>query len=116
MESKHGDGGPASQHPIRDADLHVFAGIGAAEGRYIARFHPYDTYPIFFSGRSAEGAEGCAEAFRAETIAKHEGAFVSRQVARAKARAAREAKKSSAAREGGASIHVREVIDGEDAT
>ena len=81
-----------SQHPIRSAEVHVFEGVGLAHGRSIARFWPYGKYPVFFTGATAAEAEAQAEAFRTETIAKHEAAFAIRAEARAKARAARKAK------------------------
>lgn len=82
----------SEQHPIRAAELHVFQGIGAASGCYAARFHPYDTYPLLFTGASADAVEAKAEDFRSEIIAKHEAAFA----ARAQAKQARLAKKEAA--------------------
>ncbi|MGN7869360.1 hypothetical protein [Paracoccus sp. 22332] len=81
----------SEQHPIRSAELHVFQGLGAASGRYVARFHPYDTYPVLFTGPSAEAVEAKAEAFRSDAIARHEAAFT----ARAQARQSRLAKKEA---------------------
>lgn len=86
----------SEQHPIRAAELHVFQGLGAASGRYVARFHPYDTYPLLFTGPSAEKVEAKAEAFRSEVIAKQEAAFA----ARAQAKRARLAKEVSGPKRG----------------
>lgn len=80
------------QHPIRAAELHVFEGVGNAAGRFVARFHPYDTYPIIFTGPSADAVTKEAEAFRTSTIAKHEAAFAVRAAARARSRTKRAAK------------------------
>ena len=81
-------------HPIRRAPLHIFQrthkdALGAA---FIARFHPYDTWPVFFHGQSAEEAERKAEAFRSECIKKHEAAVLRRQ----EQAAARKKKKDAA--------------------
>jgi len=87
-----------TQHPFRDAELHVFMrcnanGKGAS---YLARFFPYDTYPVLFFAASHDAAIAKAETFRADTIAKYEAAFITRQQAVEKARAARAAKKEVA--------------------
>lgn len=86
-----------THHPFRDAALHVYQGIGAAEGRFVAMFHPYSGYPIRFSGSTADEVVAKAEAFRDDAIAKHEASFIARSEALAKAREAREAKKAEAA-------------------
>jgi len=85
-------------HPFRDAELHVFMrcnanGKGAS---YLARFYPYDTYPVLFFAAQHDAAVEKAEQFRDDTIAKYEAAFVVRQEAAAKGRAARSAKKEPA--------------------
>ena len=85
-------------HPFRDAELHVFMrcnanGKGAS---YLARFFPYDTYPVLFFAASQDGAIAKAEQFRGDTVAKHENAFTARQEAAAKARATKAAKKEAA--------------------
>lgn len=82
------------QHPIRSAELHVFGGIGNAEGRFIARFYPYDTYPILFIGKTEDAARQAGEDFRAETLAKHEADFISRAAARDRMRAAKAAREA----------------------
>lgn len=68
-------------HPIRKAELHVFARIeGNGKGaEFIARFHPYDNWPIFFKGDTPEEAESKAEDFRAECIEKNEADVIRRQ-------------------------------------
>ncbi|KRW94306.1 hypothetical protein [Paracoccus sp. MKU1] len=78
-----------AHHPFRDLEIHVFVGVGAAEGRAVARFHPYDAVPMLFIGSSPEDVIGKAEAFRQETIDKHEAVYVERVERAAKARAAR---------------------------
>lgn len=83
------------QHPIRSAEVHVFEGIGLAKGRCIARFWPYGKYPVYFTAATPAEAEAQAEAFRSETIAKHEAAFAARAEARAKARASKAEKKGA---------------------
>ncbi len=83
-----------THHPIRDASIHVFAGIGEAEGRFVARLHPYDRYPIIFHGTSEDGVRDEAESFRADAVSKHEAAFINRAEATHKARATRAAKKA----------------------
>ena len=81
-------------HPIRNHTIHVFQRRdGLAGGTpFIARFHPYDTFPIFFKGATEQAVIDAAEAFRTETIQKHEASVIARQEGQAKARSAREAK------------------------
>ena len=83
-------------HPIRNAALHIFARIDANEGgaQFIARFYPYDIYPVFFNGSTADEAVENAEKIRASAIEKHESSVIARQEARAKADATRKAKKA----------------------
>ena len=87
------------EHPIRKAKLHVFRRFDHHEGgaKYIARFSPYDTWPIFFSGESAAQAIKAGETFRTEALDQHEQAYQNRMAGRDKAKAAREAKKGAAA-------------------
>ena len=87
------------EHPIRKAELHTFARRPGITGGtpFIARFHPYDTWPIFFSGDTEDEAKGKAEKFRTETIEYNEQAYQNRMAGRDKARAAREAKKGEPA-------------------
>lgn len=87
-----------THHPFRDAALHVFERVDSERYgcSFIARFWPYETYPVFFPGATEADARGSAEAFRAEAIAKHEAAFIAKQEAAAKARASREKKAAAA--------------------
>lgn len=84
------------EHPIRKAELHTWGrgsdnynGVGTA---WVARFHPYDTWPIFFSGDTEDEAQVKAEEFRTETIDQHEQAYQNRMAGRDKAKAARDRK------------------------
>lgn len=85
-----------TEHPIRKAPIHTFERRDQQSGgaRYIARFHPYDAYPIFFKGSTEDAARGSAERFRDETIAAHEATFIKRAEGREKARATRAAKEA----------------------
>ncbi len=88
-----------THHPFRAAPLHVFERIfdGDMSGyAFIAQFHPYKTYPVFFPGATEEAARVSAETFRDETVAKYEAQFIARQEAIEKARLTREAKKEAA--------------------
>lgn len=83
-------------HPMRDAELHTFeratdSGKGAV---WVARFYPYDTYPVFFHGRTEQDAIRNAEALRTEAIEKHEAAVISRKEAQKKAAETRAKKKA----------------------
>lgn len=80
------------QHPFRAAGLHLFQRADDETGgvQWIARFHPYDVYPIFFHGSTREEAQAAAEAFRADAVAKYEAKYI----ALAKAREARAAAKA----------------------
>ena len=79
-------------HPIRDAELHVFARIesNGNGSEFIARFHPYDNWPVFFKGATAEDARNKASAFRAECIEKHEADIIRRKEQSAKMKKAKE--------------------------
>ena len=85
------------EHPIRKAELHTFGRRDNIAGGtpFIARLHPYDTWPIFFKGQSEAEAIAAAEKFRTETIAQHEQAYQNRMAGRDKAKAARDAKKGA---------------------
>ena len=78
------------KHPIRNAEIRVFGQIDGPD--FIGRFWPYDTYPILFIGKSADEVRSKMDAFVEETVAKNEAAFITRQAAIEKARAARKAK------------------------
>lgn len=80
-----------THHPFRDLEVHAFEGVGSAAGRAVARFYPYDAVPMIFTGASVDEVTDKAEAFRAETIEKHEASFIARTEALEKARAARKA-------------------------
>lgn len=86
-----------THHPFRDAELRVFKRIDADE--FIARFAPYDTYPVFWAGSTEAEARDRAEAFRADAIAKHESNFITRAEALEKARLTRKARKAQEASE-----------------
>ena len=83
-----------THHPFRDAELCVFKRIDADE--FVARFKPYDTYPVFWTGATEAEARERAEAFRADAIAKHEADFIARAEAAAKAKKIRARKKGDA--------------------
>lgn len=84
-------------HPIRKLAINVWqAPAGQGSPRWIALFGQGDAFPIRFTGETESDVRARAEAFRADTIAKHEASYVARQEAAQKARAAR-AKKEAAA-------------------
>ena len=70
-------------HPMRKAQIHVFKRCdGGYRGvNYIARFFPYDSYPVFFHGETEEEAIAAAEALRTEAIDKFEKGIITRQEA-----------------------------------
>jgi hypothetical protein len=83
------------EHPIRKAQLHTFSRVDGNTGtgvEFIARFHPYATWPVFFHGESEDAVIDKAEKFRTETIAQHEQAYQNRMAGRDKAKAARDRK------------------------
>ena len=85
-------------HPFRAAPLHVFERIfdGDMSGyAFIAQFHPYKTYPVFFPGATEEAARASAEAFRDDSVARYEAQFIARQESKVKADKARAAKKEA---------------------
>ena len=85
------------EHPIRKAELHTWGRIlpNGKGASFISRFHPYDTWPIFFHGDSEAATIEKAETFRTETIAQNEQAYQNRMAGRDKAKAARDAKKGA---------------------
>jgi len=87
-----------THHPFRDAELHVFGRMddGHNGASFIARFWPYETYPVFFPGATEADAQSLAYRFRDEAVAKYEAQFIARQEAIEKARLTREAKKEAA--------------------
>lgn len=90
-------GGFGMTHPIRDAEIHVFnrmdGGKGGAE--IIARFYPYDTYPVFAHGRTAAEAIAKLEVIRTEAIEKYEKQVIAREAAKVKRAATVAAKKAA---------------------
>ena len=74
-------------HPMRKAPIHVFKRCdGGYKGvNYIARFYPYDTYPVYFHGESQAEAIAAAEVLRSEAIDKFEKGIIARQIATIKA-------------------------------
>ena len=87
-----------AHHPFRDAALHVFERDDMLDGgaAWIARFHPYDTYPVFFSGGTEAAARAQAEKFRNDAVAKNEAAFIRSKEAGDRFRAARLKKQEGA--------------------
>jgi len=84
-------------HPMRDAELHTFerstdSGKGAV---WIARFYPYDTYPVFFHGATEADAIKNAEAIRSEAIEKYEAGVIARKEAQKKAAETRARKREA---------------------
>lgn len=82
------------QHPIRELEIVSYRRSGQPEigPEWIARFSPDKGWPILFQGDSQDEVISKAEAFREETIAKNEAAYIKRQEALVKARAAKKAK------------------------
>lgn len=68
-------------HPIRKAELHIFKRVNKGDkgSEFIARYHPYDTWPVFFKGQTQDEAESKAEEFKQECIDKHEAEVLLRQ-------------------------------------
>jgi hypothetical protein len=85
------------EHPLRNIEICVFQRIEGTGPAFIAKFEPFKEYPIFFTGATADAARQSARDFADDTVAKNEAAFLVRQAAIDKARAARAAKKEAAA-------------------
>lgn len=87
-------------HPIRKASIHTFQRVNS-DGKgceWVARFHPYKTYPILFSGKTRQEVIDAAETLRAEAINKHEAQVIHRQKLRelaAERKALKESKEMS---------------------
>jgi len=80
-------------HPIRHAVIHTFERQDTHDDGviWVARLHPYNIYPVIFSGSTESAVIAAAETMRAEAIEKHETMSIARQKAGAasKARAAK---------------------------
>lgn len=83
------------RHPMRKARLCVYQQVSGDGPAFVAHFEPMKTYPMQFRGDTQEHVKQRAEDFRADAIAKHEAAYVTRQEALAKAREARKAKEAA---------------------
>ena len=85
-----------NEHPLRNAPLHVWKPYNTTSyinnAPFIARFAPYSTWLIFFEGSTYEEVVSKAEAWRSETVAKHESAYLARLKAREAAKAKAKAK------------------------
>lgn len=75
-------------HPMRDAVIHIWTATDPMQNQpaYIARFYPYNTYPIFTTGDTPQEAAAKLEAIRTEALTKFEAAYIARQEALALAR------------------------------
>jgi hypothetical protein len=71
----------ALHHPIRDLKINAYCG----EREWIALLGNGNGFP-FFRAKTRSAVIAKAEAFKAETIAKHEAGFIARQAAAEKAR------------------------------
>ena len=76
----------ALHHPIRDAEIHTFqrTDLGNGTVQWLARFFPYNTYPVFFQGVSKAVVVEQAEALRTEAIDKYEKSSIAHQEAKIK--------------------------------
>ena len=83
-----------THHPMRDAQVHVFARVGAngTGAQAVARLYPYDTYPNVFAGSSADDVRGKAEQFIADAVAQNEAAYVAKLAALTLGRARKKAR------------------------
>ena len=85
------------KHPMRDAPLHVFKRV-QSDGKgydWIAKFYPYNTYPIYHHGDTEQEAVDSAEAMREEAIVKYEKDYITRKEALKKAAETRKRKKAT---------------------
>lgn len=58
-----------SDHPIAKAKLHLFKEIDG--DLYIARFSPFNNWPVFWRSTDLEEVKQMAEDFRKDVIEKH---------------------------------------------
>ena len=84
------------EHPMRNIAVAVFQRIEGDGPAFIAKFEPFKEYPIFFTGSTADAARTAARDLAEDAVAKNEAAFIARQAAVEKGRAARAAKKVAA--------------------
>jgi hypothetical protein len=88
------------KHPMRDIPVLVYQRIEGDSGpAFIAKYHPYSVYPIFFHGKTADEAKAQAREFADKAVADHEASYVKRREALLKAREKREVFKNVRKRE-----------------
>jgi hypothetical protein len=108
MESKMAETEPEYRHPMRDAEIHVFKRVDA-EDSYVARFAPYETYPIIFTGGTVDDVTAKAEAFRMEAVEKYEHGYNIKRRNIAIAQEARQKRNEAAGRAGKAKVRKQKV-------
>lgn len=103
------------KHPMRDIPVLVYQRIEGDSGpAFIAKYHPYSVYPIFFHGKTAEEAKAQARAFADKAVADHEASYVKRREALLKAREKRDVFKNVRKRERPAPANDQEPEDEDD--
>lgn len=85
------------KHPMRDLAVIIYARVEGETGpEFIAKFEPFASHPIFFTGKTANEVRAVVDVFTAETIAKYEASFIARMEGREKAAASRARKMEAA--------------------
>jgi len=79
------------QHPMRKAVFHAY--VRTDGGAAIARAEPAGLCPMIFLGTDAADVLAKAEAFRAQTVADNEAAYIASKETAALAQAAKKAAK-----------------------
>lgn len=84
-------------HPIRDAAIHIFerSEYNGQGSRYLARFHPYNAYPVHALGATESEVVAKLETLRTEAIEKHEADVIRRKEAAERMKAKKAAKETS---------------------
>lgn len=65
-------------HPLELAEVHVFKQYPHYMGKgdkFVARFYPYDKWPIFFHGKTRREVIRSAETFRTTELEKHDNQY-----------------------------------------
>lgn len=73
-------GGKLKAHPLRDTDIHLFKRMHHNNygHEFLAKFHPYEAWPIYFYGPTEKDCTEQAIQFRADALEKHEAAFLAK--------------------------------------
>lgn len=80
------------KHPMRDLEVVVYQKISGNGYNFIAKYEPFNVYPIFFHGITEEDARQSAKKFADDTVEQYEKTYQNRKANAEKARQYRKKK------------------------